>query len=57
MGPVASHSLFLDIQEVTLLLEEYTLFAFACAHIFQQYLQHTYMCNTAHYLQTEPQCV
>ena len=49
--PVANRSLFLDIQEVTLLLGEYTLFARTnlyypntrLPHIFQQYSQHTYV--------------
>ena len=49
--PVANHSLFLEIQVVTLLLGEYTLFARAnlnipttrLPYIFQQYSQHTFM--------------
>ena len=46
--PVASCSLFLDIQVVTLLMGEYTLLAHTnpstrLPHIFQQYSQHTYM--------------
>ena len=49
--PVASRNLFFDLQEVTLLLGEYTLFALQISttplpgyvHIFQQYLQHTYV--------------
>ena len=44
--PVASSSLFFDLQVVTLLLAECTLFARAnplpgYVYIFQQYLQHT----------------
>ena len=49
--PVASRNLFFDLQEVTLLLGEYTLFALQISttplpgyvHIFQQYLQHSYV--------------
>ena len=42
--------MFFDIQVVTLLLKEFTLFATSAsplpghACIFQQYLQHTYVC-------------
>ena len=50
--PVAGHSLFLDIQVVTILLKEFTCLQVQIsatplpghARIFQQYMQHTYMC-------------
>ena len=38
---VARHGLFFDAQVLTLLFGEYTLYY---VHVFQQYLQHSYMC-------------